>query len=65
MRDALWVNENGAMILVVVDDEGNRVPEPTTTPAPKPHPASDHDKDGKAGGSLKGTQATAHKRKPR
>ncbi len=44
MRDALWVNPNGSMTVVTVDDNGDRVPEPqpdpapTTTPAPKAEP---------------------------
>ena len=57
-RDALWVDDSGKTIPVVVDDEGNRVDlakgDTVAEPAPEPEPfggKGDHDSDGKVGGA--------------
>jgi hypothetical protein len=53
MPDILWVNDNGAMTVREVDDEGNLIPLPDV-PKPKSEPfggKGDHDGNGKVGGA--------------
>lgn len=51
-RDALWIDDTGKTISVILDEDGNRVDIPEAEPVAEPFGGKgDHDDNGKAGGA--------------